>query len=390
MSAAVAVAVTEARAEDGHTRVWGSVVCAALALPGLAAAQGEPGPGPGLVAFKWLSYQDWQPGLKRVGVQAPSLLVRAPLGERWGVEGSLTSDSVSGASPRWHSAVSSASKMSDLRRAGDVKVTRYENRSAWALGLAASTEHDFSSRAASAEGRWSSDDNNRTWNAGVGYTQDHISSTNNPELDEKRRTLELTGGITQVLTRLDIVQAAITHARGHGYYADPYKSLDVRPASRYQTITTLRWNHHLEAADATLRSNWRYYSDSFGVRSHTLGLEAVVAAGDRLSITPSVRLYSQTAASFYYDPVYSYIGEPFPPGYFEAPPAYLSPDQRLAAFGAVTLGLKIAWKISEEWSTDFKLERYEQRSGWKWSGHGSPGLAAFSARFVQWGLARRF
>ena len=79
-------------------RFFSSVVCAALPLPGVAAAQNEPGSG--LVAFKWLGYQDWQPGLKRIGVHSPSLLVRMPLGVRWGVGGSLTTDSVSGASPR--------------------------------------------------------------------------------------------------------------------------------------------------------------------------------------------------------------------------------------------------------------------------------------------------
>ena len=70
------------------------------------------------------------------------------------------------------------------------------------------------------------------------------------------------------------------------------------------------------------------------MRSYTVGLEAVFAAGDKIGITPSLRLYSQTAASFFYDPVYSYIGEPFPPAYLEAPPIFLSPDQRLAMGGA--------------------------------------------------------
>ena len=96
LAAAVSAAAVVAVTEDHATHVLGSVVCAALALPGVAAAQGEPGVG--LVAFKWLSYQDWQPGLKRIGVQSPSLLVHLPLGERWGAQSSLTTDSVSGAS----------------------------------------------------------------------------------------------------------------------------------------------------------------------------------------------------------------------------------------------------------------------------------------------------
>jgi hypothetical protein len=76
---------------------WGPVVMAALALPGVAPAQVEAVPGERLVAFKWLSYDDWQPGLDRIRVNSPSVLVRAPAGEKWVVEGSFTADSVSGA-----------------------------------------------------------------------------------------------------------------------------------------------------------------------------------------------------------------------------------------------------------------------------------------------------
>ncbi|MBK8104178.1 MAG: DUF3570 domain-containing protein [Betaproteobacteria bacterium] len=268
--------------------------------------------------------------------------MRAPLGERWAAEVGVTADSVSGASPRYHTAISGASRMSDERRAGDVKVTRFDERSSWSLGAAASDENDFTSRAVSAQASWASDDNNRSWNAGIGYIRDRIGSSNDPALDERRRTLELAGGVTQALSRLDLVQLGLTLVEGRGYYTDPYKSLDARPDARRQAIATVRWNHHFEASEITLRSHYRHYRDSFGVRSHTLQFDPIWQATTRLAITPSLRLYTQTAASFYYDPVYSFLGAPLPPGYVEAPPRYLSADQRLSAFGAVTLGIRLA------------------------------------------------
>lgn len=372
---------------DARAR-FGGVVIAALALPGLADAQSDP-PAP-LVAFKWLDYQDWQPGLKRVSVTSPSLYARATLGERWGIEGSFTTDSVAGATPRWHTSVSGASRQTEFRRAGDVKVTRYGDRRGWSLGAAASKEHDFESAAASAELRLASDDNNRTWNLGAAVTRDRIGATVRPDLDERRRTLELAAGVTQAVSRSDLVQAGLTLARGRGHYSDPYKFPDERPRERDQAIATLRWNHHFEAASVTLRGSYRYYRDSFGIRSHTLGLEPVVPIGESVVLTPVLRLYSQTAARFYYDPVYSFVGEPFPPGYVDEPPRFISPDQRLSAFGAVTLGAKIAWKIDPLWTVDLKVEHYRQRGAWQWQGRGSPGLARFSARWVQWGVARSF
>ena len=364
------------------------LLAAALALPGVAAAQVDTGPG--TVSLKWLSYQDRQPGLQRIKVSSPSLLVRAPLAGPWVLEGALSGDSVSGASPRYHSAISGASRMSDERRAGDAKLTHLGERSDISVGLAASDENDFHSRAASMEGRWHSEDRNRSWNAAMALTLDRIGSTDDDTLKERRRTLEVTVGITQALSRADLVQFNVTHAAGNGYYSDPYKRLDVRPGSRHQSIVLVRWNHHVEGPDITLRSSWRGYRDSFGVRSHTLSLEPVFTLGERINITPGLRLYSQSAARFYFDPVYSYAGAPYPPGYLEAPPRYLSPDARLSAFGAVSVSLKLAVKLGTRWSTDLKFERYEQRSAWRIGGPGSPGLAPLSAKFMTWGLSRAF
>lgn len=376
-----------AAAED--SRRWGRVVCAALALPGVGAPAAE-APTEGRIGFKWLSYQDWQPGLKRVRAESPSLQLQAPLGERWSLVAGATHDSVSGASPRYHSAVSGASRMSDRRRAGDLKITHHDERSSWSAGAAASSEHDFASRALSFEAAGASEDNNRSWNAGLGLTRDRISSSDDAALQRRRRTVELTAGLTQVLSTVDIVQAGLTLAEGQGYYSDPYKRVDQRPESRHQRILLLRWNHHAEAWHGTLRASYRHYRDSFGIRAHTLAAEWVQPMSAVLVLTPSLRVYSQSAAWFYYDPVYSYAGAPLPPGYLSDPPDSLSPDARLSAFGALTLGLKLALRLPEGWHTDIKLEHYEQRGSWRLGGGGSPGLVPLRARFLQFGLSRQF
>ena len=50
-----------------------AVLAAALALPGMVpAANAESAPESGQIGFKYLSYRDSQPGLKRVSVDAPS------------------------------------------------------------------------------------------------------------------------------------------------------------------------------------------------------------------------------------------------------------------------------------------------------------------------------
>ena len=132
-------------------------------------------------------------------------------------------------------------------------------------------------------------------------------------------------------------------------------------------------------------------------RAHTLGLELVqpisaftgnwAGLGSGWSVTPSLRLYTQSAARFYVDADPSTA--PFPPN----PPdgaVYFSEDHRVSAFGAHTWGLKLAKQINADWQADVKFERYGQRAAWRLFGNGSPGLQPFTARSVLLGVSRQF
>jgi hypothetical protein len=361
------------------------VLAAALALPGVAAAQSAPESA--LIGFKYLYYKDYQPGLDRIEVNSPSLYLLTPLGAHWSLEGALVVDSLSGATPRWHSSITSASRMEDERTAGDLRITRYFRRAAFDIGVAYSTEDDYESRALSANLRMSTDDNNTTLNIGTGYTDDTIKPNPGSAVsqDESKRINDFIVGITQIVTANDIVQANLTYARGRGYYSDPYKFLDNRPRERDQTALLLRWNRHLPSAGATLRTSYRFYDDSFDVTASTFGLEwAQPIRG--IVVTPGVRYYTQSAASFYVDPI---PGSDVPPLVSSQPP-YYSADHRLSAFGAYTVGLKVAVPLGKSWLFDAKADYYEQRGEWRIGGEGSPGLAPFKAQFYQVGLYYRY
>jgi hypothetical protein len=382
------VAATDAKAARGDKA--GAIIAAALALPGVI-AHAESAPEQGVVAVRYLDYRDSQPGLDRIHVTAPSIYVLAPISPQWAVNGTLVSDSVSGATPRYHTSISGATpRMTDKRLASNVQVTRYMERSSYSVGLAGSSENDYKSVAGSFNASFSSADNNSTLNFGVAYASDKISSTNDPTLQESKRTAEFLLGFTQAWTANDLIQLNLTLSRGRGFFTDPYKEVDNRPNERNAAIALLRWNHYVEGAGGSVRTDYRFYRDSFGINAHTLGAEWVQPLG-RFVITPSLRLYSQSAASFYFDPVYDPdLGAPYPPGYFTNPPLYSSADQRLAAFGAITVGLDLAYNISRDWLVDLKAQRYEQRSNWRVGGNGSPGLDPFSATFVQVGLETKF
>jgi hypothetical protein len=369
-----------------------SLLAAALMLPGVQALADEP-PAGGTISLRYLDYADRQSGLDRIHAHSPSIAVTAPVASDWAIEGTLTADDVSGASPRYHTAISGASHMHDERKAGDVAATRYFRRGTLTAGAAYSTEHDYVSRALSLNGTVSSEDNNTTWAFGLAGSRDRINPVNHLVVDEHKRTVSVLAGVTQVLTPNDIGQVTLTRTNGSGYYNDPYKLFDNRPRSRRENTVLLRWNHYVDATGGTTRLGYRYFSDSYRIRAHTLSAEYVQPLADGWSLVPELRLYSQSAAYFYYDPVYdAALGAPFPPGFSNGadPNRLTSPDQRLSGFGAVTAGLKVVREIGKLWTVDVKVEAYEQRGSWRLFHDGSPGLAPLHARMLQVGLTRRW
>ena len=362
-----------------------ALIAAALALPGILPAQAhaQTTPDEGIVALRYDDYRDFQPGASRMTVRTPSLFARVPLSDAWTVEGSLVHDTMSGASPLHHDTLSGASGLgvTDYRSAADVKVTRYRGGQALAIGTAFSSERDYESRAASFEWRLSTDDRNRTYAFALGATRDRIDSANGIAAGKRRETYDLRAGVTQVLRADAVVESSVAWSDGRGYYSDPYKLFDARPERRRIFAWLARYHRYVPRVDATVQVAYRYLRDSFGDRSHMLEAAWVQSLPAGFTVTPTLRYFTQSAAGFYRDP-------PFPQGLVPGEP--YTADTRLAAFGAITAGLRVAKQLAGGVTVDAAVNFYRQRAGWRAGGNGSPGLAEFSARWIDVGIEKRF
>jgi hypothetical protein len=352
---------------------------AAALLPEAAIAQGQPEQA--VLAFKYLDYVDLQRSGRRMHVRAPLAYVAAPLGERWGVEGSATQDSMSGASPLYYSALSGASGkgVRDLRRAGDLRLTRYLENDSVAVGTAYSDENDYTSRTVSVDARHATEDRNTTWTLGTSDTRDQIGSSNDPSLHKFRESREWLVGVTQVVSPVAIVQSNLMRIESRGYHSDPYKTLDIRPGERNAWAWLTRYNRFVPPLNGALQSSYRYFMDDWDVRAHTVEAAWHQNLPDGWALRPSVRYYTQHAASFF--------GAQFPPTSFDGPMSY---DQRLSSFGAWSVGLKVTKVLDAHTSLDVKLENYEQRGAWSGFRKLDVPIEPFSYRLVSVGLNYRF
>ncbi len=389
-----------------------ALIAASLTLPSVQFAYADTAPERGVVSMKYLNYQDSQladtPATAsllsrdRIAVNALSIMAVMPVAGDWSVGASFMEDSVTGASPAYHSSDFPASKSDsksgasgELRHAVDLQLTRYFPQGSVTAGTSYSSESDYLSRSCSLQGSLSTEDKNTTFTLGGSFNSDTID-LNKPNVviskqqiaEEKKQVVAGLIGVTRVLTKQDIVQVNLGYSNGNGYYTDPYKDPDNRPRDRNSVTALARWNHHFEGTDGTARLSYRYYSDTFGIRAHTLDAEYVQPLHHGWTFTPLLRLYTQSEADFYFtvaEEMFNGDGSPKPP----TTGRYYTEDQRLSAFGALTYGLKVSKQLNPDWLVDLKIEKYEQRDEWSHSGSGDSGLATFKARSIQVGLSRK-
>jgi hypothetical protein len=342
------------------------------------------------VSIKAMDYQDSQAQASRIGVKALSTHWILPIGQTWVLEAGTVVDAISGASPAYYTAPRSFAPVSDTRRARDVKASYYWANQRITLGHSASDEADYISRSHMIMYSRSTSDNNTTFDVAVARTHDTINPVTQLVVDEKKTVQEWLLGFTQVLTPQDLLQVQWVQSSGHGYFSDPYKSLDNRPNQRRMDALSLRWNHHWPDTNTTARWHARVARDSFGIRANTFGLELAQVLSPQWTLTPSARFYSQSAASFFSPPNPKRPQEPFIPPGFILGESHISFDQRLASYGALTAGLKLERKITANTTVDIKYERYRQRNAWSQHGATIKGLDDFNAQFIQVGFTHKF
>lgn len=362
-----------------------SLMAAAIVAPVVGegtAAQAQELPASAEAKISYFYYEDWQSGGQdRILVRSPMLWARSDMGENWEIEGTFQIDDISGASPLYLDALTGASALGieDYRNFGDVRVTRQFERYSLSLGGAYSGEDDWRSRSASLEASWWTEDKNTTISFGLSPTWDRITSTNNAELLERRRSLGWLLGVTQVLTPSAVAQVNLFYQNSDGYHSDQYKFFDKRPRSRDEYMLVARFNQYIEDLDAALHADYRGSMGSWDISSHMLEMKWYQPVFASLMVRPNLRWYSQTAAHFF--------DETFPPTSVDS---FWSYDQRMGAFGGLTYGVKAEYQLTEALSIDALIQWTEQRGSWAALSSGSEAIPDFYARYSGVGISARF
>ncbi|HWV16231.1 MAG TPA: DUF3570 domain-containing protein [Cellvibrio sp.] len=322
---------------------------------------------------------------ERYTINATQFKFKTPVLEDSEIGVSGVFESMSGASP-WYVRRTADGKLEQVMSGATIDEERTELGASYrsfnkttnsenTLSAGYSEENDYRSLSFGFSGVFYVNQQLTTLEYGVNTSKDYIDASD-PNLfvpiyparptNEMKNRLGMMLGASHIATKNTLVSATLSYALLDGYLSDPYKMVyvnnklvpDNRPYWNEQFALTLMLREFFPSVNGALHVDYRFYSSTWNVDSHTLELAWYQNLGAGWQIIPSIRTYTQTQAEFY-APVYDTARTD----------GYYSNDYRLSDFDANSAQLKVV-KAFERFNLSFTYETYD-------SSGDNPGLVSY-------------
>lgn len=368
---------------------------AALALPGLATSViADSPPDEHTVSFLFTRYDEdaiaaaeTRSGTSenRYEIEVSQSNYTGPISDRFSLSLSYTADVMSGATP-WYVKprtavtsitdatpvqVMSSASISDVREDFSAGASYYQKQATTSAYLRFSNEDDYSATSIGVDYARSIREQQTRLNLGFEFSDDSIEPVQDSGETERivsasKDNFTLYASVVQIINSVTTLQLGGSFSQQSGYLSDPYKKAwvfdpttqvqkpyqDARPDSRNQFVISSRLRKHLKDKGATWHLDYRFYSDDWGIASHTFTYRYYKYYGESWQVVPEFRFYTQSGSDFYA----SYFVNGLPSE------GLLTSDYRLSPFGAVTAALQIK-KSFPHWRLSMRLERYQADDG---------------------------
>lgn len=374
-------------------------------------------------------YGNYSESGNRMKVDIFETAVSAPIGKSMTFSANAARDVISGASPKNNykdgkghvvQMMSGASpknwchdSICDQRDGVNSNLTYFFDNAALNFGGGFSQEQDYTSRFLNSNLSWDFNKKLTTLNLGGSVAFDVVEpsvmnkdcSTNKATPDCHKTSQQYLLGVSQVIDKDSLLQLNMTVNYSDGYLSDPYKTVwfykssdlsvndwagmanDTRPREKLQFAWLAQYVRHFEAMNnAALHADYRFATDDWGTNSHTTELSWHQPIGAGFQLIPRFRYYSQDRADFY---------APFFVGKAADFSAY-STDYRLAGFGAMSGGLKIAKTFTElnkpieQMKIQAGVEYYDHSAAYQLGGNNAGDFADFSYYLVNASINLKF
>ena len=292
-------------------------------------------------------------------VVSPLVRAQADVTESTNISAGYVADVVTSASV---DIVSQASKTTihDVRHQVSFGATHAAGRLSLRGGYTFSRENDYLSNSFSTGLGWDLDEKNTTLALGGSLALNQVGRSGDRNFDRPLDNYGVNLSLTQVLSPTLIGQVAYELQYADGYQASPYRFVPVMspstgdtpqmwvpetdPDARVRHAVVLGVNRHVGEGMA-LQLDYRFYLDTWAIRSHTLDLRFGVDLSRTVELRLRARTYTQGGASFYR-------------ARYDGLERYMTVDRELSPLWSETLGLKLSWKMSASVEGELKLDGF--------------------------------
>ena len=334
-----------------------------------------------------LKNQSWQEASQRIRVdsqyaQIDSDLTTSTHFKLMGLIDAIAGATPTGEKPATVGAPVPLASMHDRRKAWDTELSHQFTRVSVTAGFANSRESDYVSNGWSLNTVTDFNQKNTGLLLGYGRTDDKINEEKLGWTIKRPKTgNDFLVGVNQLIDANTSVTMNVSYGQSRGFMSDPYKivsttKLDLdpgfyytipenRPMKRDKVSVFAGINRTFEPVHGAVEGSYRFYRDTFGITSHTLAVLWLQKLGEHVILQPSLRLYRQSAADFYYfdldraNIVTSYEPLRGETGTGRAP--FYSSDYRLSRMQTVDAGIKVIWTVRPWLALDAAYNRYVSR-----------------------------
>jgi hypothetical protein len=343
-----AVAATKRRRKQLRKLPWLAAGVGAFAAGDLRAQSN--------LEFRYLFYQE---SGGRTAVSNPWLYLNQDFGLKGGqLSLILGYDSISGASPTGGyptaDATTSASgatsssiplaEYNDTRKSISAAYARKFGAHLPSVDISYSEENDYLARGAGLTDAWTMANGRGTLHFGAAISRDVVTPvTTGEHLPKSSNAVAL--GFSWIASERDLFDISASLADLSGYLTDPYKVVpigtgtatapEIRPDARSRYAVVFKYGHFFSDVDGALKIGYRYYWDDWSIGANTFDLLYDQRVGTKWIVSPLLRLYTQSHASFF-----SYQ--------FAAPQPFMSSDYRLSAFDSILGGVTVSCNIRRD------------------------------------------
>lgn len=280
-----------------------------------------------------------------VTIDGPSLLVRKKFAEKYAVSVNAYMDMVSSASI---DVVTTASPYSEERTQYGVGFEYLRGKVTYGASFSNSTENDYEANTASFSIAQDMFGDLTTVALLFSLGKDDVTRRGDPvfadEIDRRIYGVD----VTQVATKNLVLGFSYEAIAEEGFLNNPYRQVryvdpdaalgyayefERYPRTRTGNAVALRARWYLPYR-AALQGDYRFYNDTWEIRSHTAEVSYTHPLNQRLTLDAHYRFYTQDAAEFYSDL--------FPRENFQN---FLARDKELATLTSHTVGFGAAWEF---------------------------------------------